>query len=88
MYLVVMPNSWGRGETLAQARSIARRHGGHRGSVKWIAFHYDPLTTPEVYIDEMGSLMWRGVKPVRVEHATDPLTETAKKALRPPRRRR
>lgn len=67
MYLVMMPNSWGKGATLAEAEKKARREGNHRNrKLKRLAFSYDPEKTPECYINEWGNICWSGDKPERI----------------------
>lgn len=70
MLIVVIPNAWGRAETLLQAANIARRQlGKSRGKKlppQYIAYEYDPAKTPKAYIDDMGALCWEGEKPKEV----------------------
>ena len=65
-YLVVMPYSWGRSDTLAAAERIARKEGGHgRRKVSKVVYTYDPAKTQNVYVNEYSQLCWTGECPVR-----------------------
>jgi hypothetical protein len=67
-YLVMMPNSWGTGDTIDEADKVARHQGGHgKKKTKRILWMYDPNLTTKCYIDEMGSLCWVGDRPTEVE---------------------
>jgi hypothetical protein len=67
MYLVVMPNSWGKGETISEAEKKARKEGGYgRKKTKKIVFMYDPNKTPECNVNEIGSLCWLGDRPSEI----------------------
>jgi hypothetical protein len=66
-YIVMMPNSWGSGDSLAAAEKAARKEGGHKKKdVKRLAWRFDTSKTPTAYIDDMGSMCWEGDKPERV----------------------
>ena len=67
-YLVIMPNSWGKGATIGEADKLARKHGGHgRKKIKRVVLSYDPTATTEVSMDDLGRLRWNGVEPTMVE---------------------
>ena len=68
MFLVMMLHSWGRGETINDADKKARSEGGHgRKKMKRIVWQFDPEKTPEAFINEFGSLCWKGEKPNEIE---------------------
>lgn len=68
MIIVMMQNSWGKGETVTEADTNARKEGGHgRKKVSRIAWYFDPTKTETAYIDDMGSLVWKGEKPVEID---------------------
>ena len=67
-YLVMMPNSWGVGDSVAEADKKAREHGRHgRKKVKRLCWKYNSSKTPEVYINDWGNLCWKGDRPERIE---------------------
>lgn len=67
-YLVVMPNSWGKGDSIAEAERNARKAGNHgRKKLKRIAFSFDPEKTEECYINDWGNICWKGDKPQRID---------------------
>jgi hypothetical protein len=74
MYIVMIPNHWGRGATPLDAANKARQQAGKRPSkslpVPRLVFSYDPAVTPLARVDEMGSLCWLGVRPTQVEKVT------------------
>lgn len=49
MFLCVVKNYWGRGETIDKAKAQAKKEGGSLKS--YIIFETDD---PKVYVDEMG----------------------------------
>lgn len=64
MYLVVMPYSWGRGSSIAEADANARKAGGHaRTTVRRLVYAYDPKATPEFWVNDMGGISWVGERP-------------------------
>jgi len=71
LYIVMIPNAWGRGETPTEAANVARKEAGKRRSksmpVPRIVFQYDPAKTTEAYVDEYGALCWLGERPSTVE---------------------
>jgi hypothetical protein len=67
-YIVMMPNSWGKGDTLEEAEKIARKEGNHRNKkVKRKAWRYNTAQTPYAHIDENGSLCWTGERPEQID---------------------
>lgn len=67
-YLVIMPYSWGRGDSIAEAEKNARKEGSHgRKKVKRVCFQYNTAKTSDCFVDSMGSLCWTGEKPEKVE---------------------
>jgi hypothetical protein len=72
-FLVMMPNSWGRGGTINEADANARKEGGHgRRKVGRIVWSYDEAKTETAYIDDMGSLCWKGERPTEIERVKPP----------------
>lgn len=71
MYIVMIPNHWGRGRTPIAAANVARGIAGKRRTKAMpkprIVYRYEPKRTSTAYIDEMGALCWKGAKPVKVE---------------------
>jgi len=71
MYIVLIPDYWGCGDTVLTAANNARKAGGNRKSkslpVPRIVYSYDPKETPEAFVDECGQLCWRGKRPAIVE---------------------
>jgi hypothetical protein len=67
-YLVVMPYSWGTGDTISKAEKIARQEGAHgRKKVEKKVFMYDTDKTTECYINGMGGLCWSGDRPIEIK---------------------
>jgi len=67
-YLVMIPYSWGIGDTLAAAEKEARKQGGQgRKKLKRLAWKFDPAKTECAYIDDVGALCWKGEKPERID---------------------
>ena len=71
MFIVIMPHSWGKGETIEEADKKARSEGGHgRKKTDRRVYEYDPKKTPTVYVSEYGSFCWQGEKPVKIDDTT------------------
>lgn len=68
MYLVIMPNSWGKGASISEAEKIARREGRHgRKKVVRVAYKFDKEKTPDCYVNEWGCLCWTGERPEKLD---------------------
>lgn len=50
--IVMGSNSWGKGDTVEEARARAEEHGGKLK--KWVAY----LVHPSAYITDMGDMRW------------------------------
>lgn len=53
MYLCVVQNYWGRGETITEAKKNARKAGGKLN--RYILYESDD---PEIFVDEMGYICY------------------------------
>lgn len=71
MFLVIVANAWGRGESALEAANVARRAKGLRKAKTMprprLVYAYEPATTEKCFVDDFGSLCWVGVKPALVE---------------------
>ena len=66
-YVVIMPLSWGSGDTLDAADKAARQAGRHgRKKVERVAFCFDPSKT-QAHVDNYGFLRWQGESPEELE---------------------
>lgn len=52
MYLCIVQNYWGRGETITKAKANAKKEGG--SLKRYILFE---CSDPEVYVDGMGYIV-------------------------------
>jgi len=69
-YLVMMPHSWGKGDTIEEADKKARQEGGHgRKKTQRVVFEFDPDKTQAAYIDDFGMLCWKGERPKKLDEA-------------------
>jgi hypothetical protein len=70
MFIVIVPNYWGRGDSLLAASNVARRVQGKKPAKsmpkEYIAYEYDPKVTTKCYVDEMGAICWVGDRPKQV----------------------
>lgn len=71
MFLVVGPMCWGKGETpdaaYRKARSFKPSWIKQKPGQKMphIIYAYDPEKTPEMFVDDMGNVNWRGDNPIK-----------------------
>ena len=67
MFIVMVPNYWAKGDTIDEAFAKIRKMGGGKKRTRRIVFEYDATKTPEAFVDEYGSLCWKGDRPREVE---------------------
>jgi len=70
MFLAMVKYGWGMGDSPEAALRKAASVTGMLLSdarKKYLMWKYDPVNTPEAYIDDVGSLCWKGERPREVE---------------------
>lgn len=89
-YLVILPNCWGKAESIAQAEKNARRAGGlhYRKKVTTLIFRFDPAKTEWKGIGFWGQTQWGGATADHGSHGEEPggVGRTARGAVRRPQR--
>ena len=72
MFLIMVNNYWGKGETQEDCKKQIKKESGRAVTKKMpkIVWAFDLANTPQCYISEMGSLCWEGVKPIEIERVS------------------
>jgi hypothetical protein len=65
--LVIVPNYWGKGDSMALAFAEITKVSGSRKLTPRIVYEFDPEKTPECFVNEVGNMCWSGEMPLLIE---------------------